>query len=76
MPRTPKLIRFRRLAVALRAVQRKRLPGTPPFRASRAKGTRDYLELRTSEAEKVRCGKKHFEAIGVSFDVAVTAGEV
>ncbi len=40
------------------------------------KGTRDFLKLRTSEADKVRCGQKHFEALGVEFAVAVTAGEV
>jgi type III restriction enzyme len=40
------------------------------------KGTRDYLKLRTSEADKVRCGKKHFEALGVPFDIAVIADDV
>ena len=40
------------------------------------KGTRDFLKLRTSEADKVRCGQKHFDAIGVSFAVAVTADDV
>ena len=40
------------------------------------KGTRDFLKLRTSEADKVRCGQRHFEAIGVPFAVAVTADEV
>jgi hypothetical protein len=34
------------------------------------------LELRTEESDKVRCGEKHFEAIGVPFGVAVTAGDV
>ena len=29
------------------------------------KGTRDFLKLRTGEADKVRCGQKHFEALGV-----------
>ena len=40
------------------------------------KGTKDFLKLRTSEADKVRCGKRHFDALGVSFGVAVTADEV
>jgi type III restriction enzyme len=40
------------------------------------KGTRDFLKLRTSEADKVRCGQKHFEALDVPFAVAVTADEV
>ena len=40
------------------------------------KGTRDFLKLRTSEADKVRCGQRHFEALGVPFDIAVIADEV
>lgn len=40
------------------------------------KGTRDFLKLRTVEADKVRCGKRHFETIGVPFAVAVSADEV
>jgi type III restriction enzyme len=40
------------------------------------KGNRDYLKLRTSEADKVRCGQRHFDALGVPFAVAVTADEV
>jgi type III restriction enzyme len=40
------------------------------------KGTKDFLKLRTSEADKVRCGKAHFDALGVPFEVAVTAAEI
>ena len=40
------------------------------------KGTRDFLKLRTSEADKVRCGQAHFKELGVPFAVAVTADEV
>lgn len=40
------------------------------------KGTKDFLKLRTTEADKVRCGQKHFEALGVPFAVAVKADEV
>jgi type III restriction enzyme len=40
------------------------------------KGTRDFLKLRTSEADKVRCGEKHFEALNVPFAVVVKADEV
>lgn len=40
------------------------------------KGTKDFLKLRTVEADKVRCGKRHFEALGVPFAVAVKADEV
>jgi type III restriction enzyme len=40
------------------------------------KGTKDFLKLRTSEADKVRCGLKHFEALGVNFAVAINAEQV
>ncbi len=40
------------------------------------KGTRDFLRLRTTEAGKVRCGERHFEAIGVDFKVVVKAEDV
>ncbi len=40
------------------------------------KGTRDFLKLRTIEADKVRCGQKHFAALGIPLAVAVTADEV
>ena len=50
--------------------------GEALYLARETKGTRDFLRLRTLEADKIRCGKKHFEAIGVPFDVVVTADEV
>lgn len=40
------------------------------------KGTRNFLQLRTTEADKIRCGQRHFEALDVPFDVVVTADEV
>lgn len=40
------------------------------------KGTRNILELRSSEADKIRCGQRHFEALGVSFAVVVSGAEV
>ncbi|ADJ26888.1 Type III site-specific deoxyribonuclease [Dehalogenimonas lykanthroporepellens BL-DC-9] len=40
------------------------------------KGTRDFLKLRNSEADKVRCGAKHFESIGIPFSVVISAKEV
>jgi type III restriction enzyme len=40
------------------------------------KSTKDFLKLRNTESDKVRCGEKHFETLGVSFAVAVTADEV
>ncbi|MBI1381739.1 MAG: DEAD/DEAH box helicase [Planctomycetaceae bacterium] len=50
--------------------------GTALYMVRETKSTRDFLKLRTSEADKVRCGKKHFEAINVPFDVVVTADQV
>ena len=40
------------------------------------KGTRNFFELRTGEADKLRCGQRHFEALGVPYAVAVSADEV
>jgi type III restriction enzyme len=40
------------------------------------KSTRDFLKLRTSEADKVRCGLRHFETLDVSFDVVTSAEQV
>ena len=40
------------------------------------KATKDFLKLRNSEADKVRCGKRHFEALGMDFAVVVSATEV
>jgi type III restriction enzyme len=40
------------------------------------KGTKDFLKLRNIEADKVLCGKKHFETLNVPFAVVVSADEV
>jgi type III restriction enzyme len=40
------------------------------------KATRDYLKLRSAEADKVRCGAKHFEELGVDFKIAISGDEV
>ena len=39
------------------------------------KGMKDFLKLRTSEADKVRRGQRHFEALWVNFSVVVAAEE-
>ncbi|GIX28754.1 MAG: hypothetical protein KatS3mg123_2635 [Burkholderiales bacterium] len=46
------------------------------YLVSETKGTKDFLKLRTEEADKVRCGKRHFEAIQVPFEVVTSADEV
>jgi type III restriction enzyme len=50
--------------------------GQAVYLARETKGTKDFLKLRTSEADKIRCGKAHFEALGIPFDVVVTADQV
>lgn len=50
--------------------------GSAMYLVRETKGTKDFLKLRTSEADKVRCGQRHFEAIGVDFAVVVTAEDV
>ncbi len=40
------------------------------------KGTKDFEKLRNIEADKIRCGRKHFEKFDVNYDVVVSANEV
>jgi type III restriction enzyme len=40
------------------------------------KGTRDLNKLRPDEAVKIHCGARHFEALGVSFDVVTSADDL
>jgi len=40
------------------------------------KSTKDFLELRTPEGDRLRCGSSHSEAIGVPFEVVVSGDEV
>jgi type III restriction enzyme len=53
-----------------------KLDGQALYLVRETKSTRDFMKLRTSEADKVRCGQRHFDALGVPFAVAVTADEV
>ncbi len=39
------------------------------------KSTRNLVELRKTEKDKIACGKKHFEAIGVDYEVVTTLEE-
>jgi type III restriction enzyme len=50
--------------------------GQAMYLVRETKGTKDFLKLRTSEADKVRCGQKHFEMLGVPFSVVVSAKDV
>ncbi len=40
------------------------------------KHTKDFEKLRNSEAEKVRCGRRHFEELGVDFAVVTSSSEI
>lgn len=40
------------------------------------KGTKNFEKLRNIEAEKIRCGRKHFETLNVDFDVVTSAKEL
>jgi type III restriction enzyme len=40
------------------------------------KSTKNFEKLRNYEADKIRCGRKHFEAIGADFDVVISANEI
>jgi len=40
------------------------------------KGTKNFEKLRNIEAEKIRCGRRHFETLEVDFDVVTTASDI
>jgi type III restriction enzyme len=40
------------------------------------KSTKNFEKLRTAEAEKIKCGRRHFEELGVDFAVVAEANEV
>lgn len=40
------------------------------------KSTKNFEKLRNSEADKIKCGRKHFEAIGADFEVVTSSAEV
>jgi len=40
------------------------------------KATKDQLKLRLPETEKIACGAKHFNTIGISYDVSISAMEI
>lgn len=44
--------------------------GDVVYMVRETKSTKDQLKLRTAETDKIACGKKHFEEIGIDFDVA------
>jgi type III restriction enzyme len=49
---------------------------TTVYMVRETKATKDFRMRRGIENETLRCGERHFDALGVSFDVVVTAEEV
>ena len=46
------------------------------YLARETKGTKDFEKLRNAEADKIRCGRRHFEALAVDFSVVTSASEI
>ena len=46
------------------------------YLARETKGTKDFEKLRNAEADKLRCGRRHFEALDVNFSVVTAASEI
>jgi len=46
------------------------------FLVRETKATRNITELRDKERDKIACGRKHFDAIGVDYDVVTSLDEV
>ena len=44
--------------------------GDVVYMVRETKSTKDQLLLRTTENHKINCGRKHFEEIGVDYNVA------
>jgi type III restriction enzyme len=40
------------------------------------KGTKDFMKLRNSEVDKVKCGKQHFKALDLDLQVITSASEI
>ena len=49
---------------------------TTIYMVRETKGTLDAAQLRQAEDDRIRCGRRHFEALGVDFDVVVSADSV
>ncbi len=53
-----------------------KVDGSVVYMVRETKATKNFEKLRNSEAEKVHCGRRHFAALGVDFDVVTSAAEV
>ena len=56
----------------------KQVPGEPQklYLVRETKSTKEQAKLRVSEWDKIRCGKAHFQTLGVDFDHITSAEEV
>jgi type III restriction enzyme len=50
--------------------------GQAMYLVRETKSTKDFLKLRNAESDKVRCGEKHFQTLGVPFAVVTSADDV
>lgn len=46
--------------------------GEVVYMVRETKSTKDQMKLRISETDKIKCGRSHFESIGVDYDVATS----
>lgn len=46
------------------------------YLVAETKGNRNFLKLRGTEQDKIRCGMRHFETLDVEFQVATAASEI
>ena len=50
--------------------------GKVVYMVRETKATKDQMQLRGVESAKIKCGARHFETIGVDYDVAVSVGRI
>ncbi|MBA3353338.1 MAG: DEAD/DEAH box helicase family protein [Blastocatellia bacterium] len=50
--------------------------GSVLYLVRETKGTKNFEKLRGIEADKIRCGRKHFNSLDVDFDVVTCASEI
>jgi type III restriction enzyme len=58
------------------AIVKQETNGEKLYLVKETKGSLDYAQLRSIEDQKIQCGKKHFESIGVDFGVASNANQI
>jgi type III restriction enzyme len=64
------------MKVLTRATAGRFAPKYALYLVRETKGTKDFDKLRNIEADKIRCGKRHFESLGVDFAVVTSPSEI